>query len=637
MDKSGRVLYVGKAKNLRARLANYFQNPAALNPRIAQMVNTACSVRWVVVGSEVESLSLEYAWIKEFEPRYNVMYRDDKSYPYLAVTMSEKYPRVLVTRAKHKKGDRYFGPYTKVWAIRETLELLQRPFPVRTCSNGVFNRAKAQGRPCLLGYIDRCSAPCVGRISEADHRQLATSLCEFMAGKTGPIIRDLTSQMKEAAQKQEYERAASIRDTLKAATTVLEKNTVVLPDGTDADVFGLATSELVASVSVFMVRGGRIRGERGWVVERAYQESDEELVEKLLEQVYGEYTPADTPKRRDESKSVDDRVHTPTSAMPREIWVPALPLDTPTMTEWLSQKRGGPVRLRQLQRGDKKALAETVEKNAKDDLRLHLLRRSGDLTERSKALEELADALDLDTAPLRIEGFDISHISGTNQVASMVVFEDGAPRKSAYRHFAIRGEDGDGAADDTAAMSEVLTRRLRRLQAEEKGIAGEDEEGVPFEVGPVDEQGAPRRFSYRPDLLVVDGGLPQVNAAAAVVEQMGADIPVVGLAKRLEEIWIPGEDLPVILPRTSAALFMLQYLRDESHRFAITYHRKKRGKAMTRSVMDKVDGLGPARQKALLKHFGSVAKIRQASAEELAKVSGIGPALASKIHEELAT
>ncbi|KWZ72619.1 excinuclease ABC, C subunit [Winkia neuii] len=627
---------MGKAKNLRARLANYFQDPASLNPRIAQMVRSASQVRWVVVGTEVESLSLEYAWIKEFEPRYNVMYRDDKSYPYLAVTMSEPFPRVEVTRAKHKKGNRYFGPYTKVWAIRETLELLQRPFPVRTCTNGVFNRAKAQGRPCLLGYIDRCSAPCVGRISQEDHRQLAVQLCDFMAGKTGPLIRQLTAQMKDAAQRQEYERAASLRDTLKAAKTVLEKNTVVLEDGTDADIFGLATSELVASVQVFMVRGGRIRGERGWVIERAYQETESELIEKLLEQVYGDYQPSDTPTQRDVGKSVDDRVHTPTSAMPREIWVPALPADSETVTKWLAQKRGGPVRLRQVQRGDKKALAETVEKNAKDELRLHLLRRSGDLTERSKALEELADALELDTAPLRIEGFDISHISGTNQVASMVVFEDGAPRKSAYRHFAIRGKHGEGASDDTAAMAEVLTRRLARLQAEEKGIEGEDEDGIPFEVGPLDEEGSPRRFSYRPDLLVVDGGLPQVNAAARVVADMGADIPVVGLAKRLEEIWIPGEDLPVILPRTSPALFMLQYLRDESHRFAITYHRKKRGKAMTRSVLDKIEGLGPARQKALLKHFGSVARIRAATPEELSEVEGIGPALASKISEKLA-
>ncbi|MDO4664658.1 MAG: excinuclease ABC subunit UvrC [Actinomycetaceae bacterium] len=628
LDERGQVLYVGKAKNLRNRLSSYFGDPKNLNPRIAQMVHAAAAVRWTVVSSEVESLALEYAWIKEFEPRFNVMFRDDKSYPYLALTLNEKFPRVFITRGVRRTGVKYFGPYTKVWAIRETLELLQRPFPIRTCTKSVFNRAVSQARPCLLGYIDRCSAPCVGKISPEAHYQLARSLSDFMSGKTGPILADLEKQMRAAAKELDFEKAAKLRDTFMAAKTVLEKNTVVLSDGTDVDIFGIAASELEVGIAVFYVRGGRIRGERAWVSERAEGAETADLMEKFLEQVYGDYQADDT--AIEERKSVDDMVHTSTSALPRQIWVPTMPTGAGALEKWLSKIRGGPVTISVRERGDKKALSETVSKNAAEALRLHQMRRIGDLTERSKALEELAAALDLERAPLRIEGFDISHTSGTNQVGSMVVFEDGAPRKSAYRHFTIRENEG---ADDTAAMQEVLRRRLQRLLAEEAREERESGGDIASAIDP--ETGRLRRFSYRPDLLVVDGGLPQVRAAAAVVTELAPDIPLIGLAKRLEEVWLPEDDYPIILPRTSSALFLLQHLRDESHRFAITHHRKKRAKQMTRSVLDKVTGLGPSRQVALLKKFGSVAKMRKASAEELMEVPGVGPKLAAAIQKTL--
>lgn len=641
-DPQGRVIYVGKAKNLRARLSNYFQNPAGLHARTRQMVWTAAGVRWVVVGSEIEALSLEYAWIKEFQPRFNVMYRDDKSYPYLAVTLSDTYPRMYVTRERKRSGTRYFGPYTQVWAIRETLDLLLRVFPVRTCTRGVFARAKAQGRPCLLGYIEKCSAPCVGKITPEAHRELAASACEFLAGRTGPIVDEVEAAMGEAAAALDFERAAKLRDDLKALRSVIEKNAVVFDDGTDADVFALALDELEAAVSVFYVRGGRIRGERGWVVDRVDEAQPGDLMERLIQQVYGDLAPAEVPLRgrrkvRSDARSVDDVAHTATDQVPRDILVSHLPDDADALEGWLATLRGAQVRIRVPQRGPKRTLMETVGANAADALRVHKVRRSGDLTQRSAALEELQDALGLDQAPLRIECYDISHTGGSGQVASMVVFEDGAPRKSAYRHFTIRGEVGEGASDDTAAMGEVLTRRFKRLLAEEAGEEGIDEDGVALASGPLDEDtGRPRRFSYRPDLVVVDGGLPQVNAARASLDALGIDLPLVGLAKRLEEVWVPGDDFPVILPRQSAALYLLQHVRDESHRFAITAHRKKRTKAMTRSVLDDIPGLGPARQQALLRRFGSVAALKRASVEELSTVTGIGPALAATIHDSLA-
>ena len=539
LDGEGRVIYVGKAKNLRARLSNYFQDPAALHPRTRKMVTTACAVEWTVVGTEAESLALEYSWIKEFDPRFNVMYKDDKSYPYLAVTMREAYPRAQVVRGARRPGTRYFGPFVQARSIRETLDQLLRVFPVRSCSPGVFKRARASGRPCLLGYIDKCSAPCVGRISEPDHRSLAEDLCAFMAGRTGPYLRDLEDRMRLAAANLDFERAARLRDDAAALRRVVERNAVVLPDATDADVFALARDELTAAVQVFHVRGGRVRGQRGWVIDLVEEADDAELVERLLQQVYGDLVdPADTgaparpgPTALEAATSVDDVAHTPTTAVPREVLVPALPADAPAVRAWLAGLRGGRVELRVPVRGDKAALMGTVRSNAQEALRLHKTRRAGDLTQRAAALEELAEALDLPEAPLRIECYDISHTHGAHQVGSMVVFEDGAPRKSDYRRFVVRGRDGEGAADDTAAMGEVLTRRFKRLLAEQGAGPGEadtesvgeligaDGDGVPIASGPIDpETGRARRFSYAPSLVVVDGGLPQVGAARAVLD-----------------------------------------------------------------------------------------------------------------------
>ena len=639
-DKDGRVIYVGKAKNLRNRLTNYFQDPGNLHPRTRQMVFTATHVQWTVVRSEIEALTLEFTWIKEFNPQFNVMFKDDKSYPYLAVTMGERYPRVHVTRQAKRAGTRYYGPYTQVWAIRETIDLLSRIYPVRTCTPGVFQRAKAQKRACLLAHIDKCSAPCIGAISEEDHRQLAQNYCDFMEGKTGPIVRELKERMKESAAHLDFETAAKTRDDLKAIENVLEKNVVVLDDGTDADVFALVADELDAAVHVFFVRGGRIRGTRGWVIDRVDGADEQVLMARLLEQVYSQLPPSDpsTPTRREKvkKKSVDDIAHTPTSAIPHEVFVSIEPDNKQMIASWLSEVRGASVRIHVPSRGPKAQLMETVRENARQALELHQTKRAGDLTVRSQALEELAENLGLDAAPLRIECYDISHTMGTHQVGSMVVFEDGAPRKDAYRTFNIRGTDGNGTPDDTSAMDEVLRRRFSRLLAEEAGVAGEDDEGVAFESGPIDSlTGKPRRFSYRPDLVVVDGGLPQVNAARTALDDLGVDIPLVGLAKRLEEVWIPGDEFPMIFPRGSSALHLLQYLRDESHRFAITKHRKRRTKALTRSALDAIEGVGPARQAALLTRFGSVKKLREASVDEVASVPGIGLVLAQSILEAL--
>ncbi|WFN89487.1 excinuclease ABC subunit UvrC [Arcanobacterium wilhelmae] len=632
-DEEDRIIYVGKAKSLRQRLVNYFQDPALLHPRTRQMVFTAARVEWVVVGNEIEALSLEYSWIKEFAPRFNVMYRDDKSYPYLAVTLTEEYPRVMVTRNAHKRGNKYYGPYTKVWAVRESLDQLLRVFPMRSCTKGVFNNAQRTGRPCLNGYIDRCAAPCVGRVSAAEHRHIAQALVSFMDGSGEELIAAKKAEMMEAAKAQEFERAARLRDDVAALTTVVEKNTVVLDMDTDADVFGLEFDELEASVQVFFVRGGRIRGQRGWVTETVADLEAPGLVSQMILQVYGQYAPSRVGAKRSSAKSVDDVAHTSADAIPREIWVPALPDDAEALESWLGELRGGSVRIRVVQRGAKAQLAQTVHTNAVQALQRHKLHRAGDLTERSKALEELRMGLGLDRAPLRIECYDISHTQGTNQVGSMVVFEDGLAKKSDYRHFIVRGPDGNGVPDDTAAMDEVLRRRLTRLV---QGHAADDASDDEPTSGPIDlATDAPRRFAYKPDLIVVDGGLPQVNAAQRVVEELGADVRIVGLAKRLEEVWIPGEEFPLIFPRTSPALHLLQYLRDESHRFAITFHRKRRAKAMTRSALDAIPGLGTAKQTALLKHFGSLAKIKEADLEALEEVSGIGPRLAQTIVEFL--
>lgn len=652
-DEHGRVVYVGKAKSLRSRLSSYFQDVAALHPRTQAMVTTAASVEWTVVGTEVEALALEYSWIKEFDPRFNVKYRDDKSYPYLAVTMGEEVPRVQVMRGAKRPGTRYFGPYGHAWAIRETVDLLLRVFPVRTCSAGVYKRAAQTGRPCLLGYIDKCSAPCVGRISPEDHQALAEDFCDFMAGETGRYVRRLEKAMREAAAELEYERAAKLRDDIGALQRATEKNAVVLADGTDADVFALAGDDLEAAVQVFHVRGGRIRGQRGWVVEKVEDLTDAELVEQLLLQVYGEGAGAlpTAAERASGGARRPERAAERHQAVPREVLVPVLPTDTDQVEDWLSGLRGARVQVRVPQRGEKKALAETLRTNAQQALVLHRTRRAGDLTTRSQALRELQEALGLAEAPLRIECYDISTTQGTHQVGSMVVFEDGLPRTSEYRTFGVRGADGTGARDDTEAIHEVLTRRFRRYLAdlEESRVDGSDGDAqglvtdgpapVPSGEVPADGTGEPqrRRFAYPPNLVVVDGGPPQVAAAARALSELGVvDVALCGLAKRLEEVWLPGEDYPLILPRGSEGLYLMQRVRDEAHRFAIKHHRARRSKGMTVSVLDDVPGLGPARRAALLEHFGSLTKLRAASVEELAAVRGMGARTAQAVHDALA-
>lgn len=650
-DEQGRVIYVGKAKSLRARLTNYFQDPQVLHPRTAQMVSQARSVQWTVVGSEAEALTLEFQWIKQFEPRFNVMYRDDKSYPYLSVSMREEYPRVAISRDAKKPGTRYFGPYTKVWAIRETIDLLLPVFPIRSCSAGVFRRAEAQGRPCLLGYIDRCSAPCVGRISASDHRQLAEDLCQFMDGQTAEFTSALEAEMLAASASFDFELAAKKRDELEALAKVQEKNIIVMDTDVDADLFALACDDLNASVQAFFVRGGRIRGTRGWVIDRIDDRSEPELMHDLLEQVYADRAELGQARRSSAPTSVDDVAHLPVDAIPPQVLVSVEPADLASLTEVMRQLAGRKVRISVPLRSQKAQLMQTVRTNAEDALRLHKTKRAGDLTQRALALEELQDALGLDRAPLRIECFDVSHTAGQHKVASMVVFEDGIPRKDAYRSFTVRGEDG-AAEDDTAAMSEVLKRRFKRMGAQQEAIreeqgwqtvgsgirAQEEDDSDEFLLASGEisaDSGKPKRFAYDPELVVVDGGLAQVNAARQALLDVGVTLPVIGLAKRLEEVWVPGDRYPVILPRTSPALYLLQHLRDESHRFAITKHRKKRQGAMTRSVLDEVPGLGPSRQRGLLKHFGSVKKIRQATEDELMQVEGVGPSLARVIIEHL--
>ncbi|MFF9071401.1 excinuclease ABC subunit UvrC [Streptomyces sp. NPDC014872] len=652
-DEHRRVIYVGKAKNLRQRLANYFQDLASLHPRTRTMVTTAASVEWTIVSTEVEALQLEYSWIKEFDPRFNVKYRDDKSYPYLAVTLDEEFPRVQVMRGAKKKGVRYFGPYGHAWAIRETVDLMLRVFPVRTCSAGVFKNAARTGRPCLLGYIGKCSAPCVGRVTPEEHRELAEDFCDFMAGRTGTYIRRLEKDMMAAAEEMEYERAARLRDDVEALKRAMEKSAVVLADATDADLIAVAEDELEAAVQIFHVRGGRVRGQRGWVTDKVENVDTSGLVEHALQQLYGEETG---------------------DAVPKEVLVPALPEDPDAVSQWLAGRRGSQVSLRIPQRGDKKDLMATVQRNAQQALALHKTKRASDLTTRSRALEEIAEALGLDTAPLRIECYDISHLQGDDVVASMVVFEDGLARKSEYRRFQIKGFEGQ---DDVRSMHEVVGRRFKRyLQEKERtgeweetagptdstafpdGLAATDPaapspHGLPAVSGPVgpapdagtapgseprEDDGRPKRFAYPPQLVVVDGGQPQVAAAKRALDELGIDdIAVCGLAKRLEEVWLPDDDDPVVLPRSSEGLYLLQRVRDEAHRFAITYQRTKRAKRIRSGPLDAVAGLGETRKQALIKHFGSVKKLRQATIDEICAVPGIGRRTAESVAVALAT
>ncbi|MGK9271380.1 excinuclease ABC subunit UvrC [Williamsia muralis] len=647
-DIHHRVIYVGKAKSLRSRLTSYFADLSSLHPRTRQMVTTAASVEWTVVSTEVEALQLEYNWIKEFDPRFNVRYRDDKSYPMLAVTMAEEYPRLFVYRGPRRKGVRYFGPYSHAWAIRETLDLLTRVFPARTCSSGVFKRHKQIDRPCLLGYIDKCAAPCIGRVSAEEHRTIVEDFCDFLAGRTDRMINNLQGQMERASADLDFERAARLRDDIGALRRALERQAVVLGDGTDADLVAMDGDQLEVSVQVFHVRGGRVRGQRGWIVEKSGDDQMAEQVGQFLTQFYGEQV--------DQADSIDvEEGHAKADPVPREVLVQTLPPNVDEVREWLSGLRGSNVDLRIPQRGDKRALMETLARNAADALNQHKLKRAGDLTTRSAALTEIQDTLGLDTAPLRIECIDISHVQGTDVVASLVVFEDGLPRKSDYRHYAIREAAGDGRSDDVASIAEVTRRRFLRHRADVAAAApvttaaiggGTAADGV-VEVDPnggdmapeaaIDPKtGRPRKFAYPPNLFVVDGGAPQVHAAAAVLDELNiTDVAVIGLAKRLEEVWVPGDDDPVIFPRTSEALFLLQRVRDEAHRFAISFHRSKRSKRMTASALDGVPGLGATRRAALVAHFGSVANLRQATIEQISEVPGIGQTTARAVQEAL--
>ncbi|WP_067605329.1 excinuclease ABC subunit UvrC [Nocardiopsis listeri] len=627
-DTAGHVIYVGKAKNLRSRLSSYFRDFAGLHPRTQQMVSTAADVDWTIVGTEVEALQLEYSWIKQYNPRFNVKYRDDKSYPYLAVTLNEEFPRVQVMRGAKRKGVRYFGPYSHAWAIRETVDLMLRVFPVRTCSAGVFRGARNSGRPCLLGYIGKCVAPCVGKATPEEHRDLAEDFCSFMAGDTGRFIRGLEGRMKEAAKEQEYERAARIRDDIEALRAALEKQAVVLPDSTDCDVISMAEDPLEAAVQIFHVRGGRIRGRRGYVVDRVTDADSGELMQTFLRQIYG-------------GLDGEEETEGTGTSVPREVLVSHEPADLDAVARWLSGHRGSTVDLRVPQRGDKKSLMETVDKNAKEALARHKTHRAGDLSTRSRALNEIQEALDLAEAPLRIECFDISNLQGEHVVASMVVFEDGLARKSEYRRFSVRGS-GEGGRElhDVAAMYEVVKRRFRRY-LEESSKAGEL-----ARMGETGDHGArpdtaegepvPGKFAYPPNLVVVDGARPQAEAARRALDELGIeDVAVCGLAKRLEEVWLPDDEDPVILPRNGEGLYLLQRVRDEAHRFAIRYHRQKRAKALTGSSLDELPGLGPARRSALIKEFGSVKRLAEADAEEIAAVPGIGAKLAEAVHAHL--
>ncbi len=605
LGADGRVLYVGKAKNLRNRLNSYFST--GLHPRTEAMVSTASSVDWTVVATEVEALQLEYSWIKEYEPRFNVKYTDDKSYPFLAVTVGEDYPRIMVMRGAKRKGVRYFGPFSHAWAIRETVDQLLRVFPARTCSKGVFRRAEMSGRPCLLGYIGKCSAPCVGRVSMAEHRQIIDGFCSFVAGDTQPHLRRVERAMRDAAVGEDFETAARLRDDLFALQRALERNTVVLPDRTHADVLALASDELQGAVQVFHVRGGRITGQRGFMVERTLDQTDTELMEAALLRFYGDSDPA---------------------SIPREVLV-SEDLARTELSDWLSRRAGRRVTVKRPERGDKRALIETVGRNAGQSLALNKRRRVGDLTARAKAMEDLQQALGLASAPLRIEGYDISTMQGQDTVGSMVVFEDGLPRTGDYRRFTVSAAN---AHSDTDAMTEVVSRRFKRYLAERTDSSEVEIAGATDAATPVKRKG----FSYPPQLLVVDGARAQAEAAQRALTELGIDdVAVCGLAKRLEEIWLPGDPDPIILSRSSEALHLLQNLRDEAHRFAIAGHRKRRSTRSNASVLDGIAGLGPARRKALLKRFGSVRAISAADEAQLAEVPGVGPALASTIAQHL--
>jgi excinuclease ABC subunit C len=594
-DRDGRVVYVGKAKSLRSRLSNYFQ--ASLPPRTAQMVAAAASVEWIEVRNEVEALHLEYSLIQQHQPRFNVRLRDDKSYPFLAITLDDEWPRAMVMRGQKRKGVRYFGPYAHAYAIRETLDLLLRTFPVRTCSDNKFGRHQRQGRPCLLFHIEKCSGPCVGEVEREEYDRMVGELISFLDGDTAEVVQRLESSMREAASTLEFERAARLRDRLTTVRRAIEKQQMVLDRSEDIDVIGLVEDELEAAVQVFWVRKGRVSGRKGFVVDKVEDLGRGELVAEILEQLYA---------------------GGPTQGVPREVLVPELPVEVAFYESWLSSLRGSRVTVRVPQRGDKRALHETVTRNAAEEFTRHRLRRSSDHNARARALSSLQDALGLPEAPLRIECFDMSHIQGSDYVGSMVVMEDGLPKKSEYRRFKVKAVAGN---DDYAAMEEVLTRRLTALMAERDN--------------PLSER--PRKFAYPPQLLLVDGGKGQLGVALRVVEELGLEdeIPVAALAKQFEEVYLPGRADPVRIPRQSEALYLLQRVRDEAHRFAIAYHRQLRGKRMTTSVLDDIPGLGPVRRKRLVKELGGVGAVKSASLETLRGLPWLPASVADAVHSKL--
>ena len=662
-DENRRVIYVGKAKNLRARLSNYFQDITQLHPRTRQMVLTANHVEWTVVASEVEALQLEYTWIKRFDPRFNVMYRDDKTYPMLAVSVGDPVPRAFFYRGPRRKGVRYFGPYSHAWAVRESLDLLTRIFPMRTCSRGVYNRHERLGRPCLLGYIGKCSAPCTGKVTAEEHRETVNQLVSFMNGNTAGVRRQLKKEMQDASENLDFERAARLRDDLGAIDKLMEQQAVVCSDGTAADLIAFYPDELEAAVQIFHVRDGRIRGQRGWVVEKAGDQATSERIEErepdpalpalmqnFLVQFYYDAVERERQEAAEDAailadvkrRGVDQESHynqRQAKVIPREILVQDMPAEAEEVRSVLSELRGAQVDLRVPQRGDKRAMMDNVRRNAKDALRQRKLKRVGDLTARSAALQDIQDALGMESAPLRIECTDISHIQGTDVVASLVVFEDGLPKKSDYRRYRIKEAAGDGHSDDVGSIAEVTRRRFKRHIHDKLANPDEEAEESTFSDEQVEEESAEAgrgRFAYPPQLFIVDGGAPQVAAAQQVFDELGiVDVTLVGLAKRLEEIWVPGDDEPVILPRNSQALYLLQQIRDEAHRFAINYHRQQRSKRMRSSVLDSVPGLGPARRTDLVKHFGSVKKLKAASVDDIAEVKGFGPKLAASVYEHL--
>jgi len=608
-DPAGRILYVGKAKNLRARLSNYFAPLRTLHERTRRMVTTAASVEWTVVASDVEALQLEYMWIQEFSPPFNVRYKDDKSYPFMAITLADEAPRVIVTRNHRIPGAKYFGPYPKVWAVHDTIDLMIKVFPIRTCSDASYKKAMATGRPCFPGQIGRCGGPCSMKVGIEEHRAIVNDFVAFMSGGDERFTKELTRRMREASAAMDYEAAAGYRDKLQAIDAVLNRSALVLASDMDADLFGIAEDELAATVQHFVVRGGRVRGVRAITIEKELDISGGELVDQVIQRAYGGASDAD---------------------IPRQILVPVLPDDATELEAWLRERRGKLVSIKVAQRGRKAELMKTAALNAQQALMLHKTRRTSDYVARTQALTDLQEALGLAEAPLRIEGYDVSHLSGTNVVASMVVFEDGLPRKDQYRTFGV-----PETTDDTDSIHQVLMRRLAYLDRPEENEPPEPTEAA-LQDGEVVTTRRRPRFAYPPQLLVVDGGKPQVEAAARALADAGhEEIALCGIAKRLEEVWLPGEDFPVILPRTSEALYLLQRLRDEAHRFAIIHQRKRRKRDIS-TVLAEVPGLGDARIRALLRHFGSVTALRSATEDEIAQLPGIGPKLAASVHGHLA-